>query len=352
MEIRGLKMQDLWGIKILSTASAFPSLGRFVSNSEIHQMRFGNNWEEVFRSKNYNIDFIETELGYKDRYWTHTPGTPIIHEELNSADLMEAAAKSAIEKSNLDPNEIGLFIAVTVTSPKYTNSMGTFVAGKLGLKCPSFEIKTGCASSIYALILAAQFINSGTKNVLIASGETPSKVTGTDTNLLYAVGDGGAAVILSKTDNENKGVVTAFLGSEGKYSGTMGTPGLLPPNQEDLDNDAYFMQMGKESSAFIEEMWQVIPNILYQNSGLNENNIDLLIPHQVNKKLFNLVVEASGISSEKTIDLISLYGNCGSASILIALDNAFENNRIKNNTSIMLVAVGGGVSYGGLIINT
>ena len=58
MEIRGLKMQDLWGIKILSTASAFPSLGRFVSNSEIHQMRFGNNWDEVFRSKNYNIDFI------------------------------------------------------------------------------------------------------------------------------------------------------------------------------------------------------------------------------------------------------------------------------------------------------
>ena len=72
----------------------------------------------------------------------------------------------------------------------------------------------------------------------------------------------------------------------------------------------------------------------------------------MNKKLFNLVVEASGISSEKTIDLISLYGNCGSASILIALDNAFENNRIKNNTSIMLVAVGGGVSYGGLILNT
>ena len=95
MEIRGLKMQDLWGIKILSTASAFPSPGRFVSNSEIHKMRFGNNWEEVFKSKNYNIDFIETELGYKNRYWTHTPGTPIIHEELNSADLMEASIRSA-----------------------------------------------------------------------------------------------------------------------------------------------------------------------------------------------------------------------------------------------------------------
>ena len=61
MEIRGLKMQDLWGIKIVSTASAFPSPGRFVSNSEIHKMRFGNNWEEVFKSKNYNIDFSKQE---------------------------------------------------------------------------------------------------------------------------------------------------------------------------------------------------------------------------------------------------------------------------------------------------
>lgn len=352
MDIRGLKMQDLWGIQILSTASAFPSPGRFVTNAEIHQMRFGKNWQDVFRKKNYSADFIENELGYRNRYWAHIPGTPITLTELNSADLMEAAAKKALEKSGLDPQEIGLFIAVTVTSPKYTNSMGTYIAGKLGLQCPSFEIKTGCASSVYAIIMAAQFINSGTKNVLVASGETPSKVTGTDTNLLYAVGDGGGAVILSKTEDNKKGIPTAFLGSEGKYSGTMGTPGILPPNQEDLDNNAYFMQMGKESADFIEEMWKVIPNILYRNSGLNENGIDLLIPHQVNKKLLNLVMDASGISKQNTINLISKYGNCGSASILIALDHALENNKIKNNKSIMLIAVGGGVSYGGLILNT
>lgn len=343
-------MQDLWGVQIISTASAFPSPGRFVANAEIHQMRFGKNWESVFNEKNYKTDFIENELGYQNRYWTHTPGTPILHSELNSGDLMEASAKMVLEKSNIDPKEIGLFIAVTVTSPKYTNSMGTFVAGKLGLQCPSFEIKTGCASSLYAIILAAQFINSGTKYVLIATGETPSKVTGTDTNLLYAVGDGGAAVILKKTEDKHKGIITGFLGSEGKYSGTMGTPGLLPPNQEDIDNNAYFMNMGKESAEFIADMWKVLPNILYQNSGLDENAIDLLIPHQVNNKLLNLVIDASGISKQNTIDLISKYGNCGSASILIALDNAFENNRIKENSSLMLVAVGGGVSYGGLIL--
>ena len=72
----------------------------------------------------------------------------------------------------------------------------------------------------------------------------------------------------------------------------------------------------------------------------------------INKKLFNLVGDAAHITIEKRIDLISKYGNCGSASILIALDHAFENNKIKNNSSIMLVAVGGGVSYGGLILNT
>lgn len=351
MEIHGLNIQELWGIKILSTASAFPSPGRFVSNTEIHQMRFGNSWQEVFKTKNYKLDFIENELGYQNRYWTHTPGTPILHTELNSADLMEVAAKTALEKSGLNKNAIGLFIAVTVTSSKYTNSMGTYVAGKLGLQCPSFEIKSGCASSVYAMVLAAQFIQAGTTHVLIASGETPTKVTGTATNLLYAVGDGGAAIILSKTTENSKGIATAFLGSEGKFSGTMGTPGLLPPNQIDLDNNAYVMQMGKESEDFVRELWKGIPKILYQNSGLNENNIALLIPHQVNKTLLDLVCEASDIEPQHTVDLISQYGNCGSASILIALNNAVENNRIKKDTSIMLVAVGGGISYGGLILN-
>ncbi|MBK7109350.1 MAG: hypothetical protein IPH61_09550 [Bacteroidetes bacterium] len=67
--------------------------------------------------------------------------------------------------------------------------------------------------------------------------------------------------------------------------------------------------------------------------------------------MLDLVCEASGIEKQNTIDLISQYGNCGSASILIALNNAVENNRIKKDTSIMLVAVGGGISYGGLILN-
>lgn len=78
----------------------------------------------------------------------------------------------------------------------------------------------------------------------------------------------------------------------------MGTPGLLPPNQDDLDNNAYLMQMGKESADFVKELWKGIPNILFQNSGLNEKNIDLLIPHQVNKKLLDLVCEASGIENK------------------------------------------------------
>ncbi|MFI5171699.1 MAG: 3-oxoacyl-ACP synthase III family protein [Chitinophagales bacterium] len=349
MELNGLAINDLMDVEITATGSAFPLPGRFVDNSEIHHLKYGENWEAVFHEKNHHPEYIFQQLGYKKRYWTHTPGTPLQHNELTSADLMQEAAHNCLTNAGMDLKSIDLFIAVTVTSPKYTNSMGAFVGGKLGLKCPAIEIKTGCASSVYALVLAAQFIKSGARNVLIASGETPTKVTGIETNLMYAVGDGGAAAILSKSENNNKGIISAFLGTEGEYSGTMGSPGLLPPNRDDLDNDAYNMLMGKESDAFIQNAWKGIPNILYHNSGTTSSDIDLFIPQQVNKKIINLVKEASGISENKTIDLISEYANCGSASVLIAMDHAMKNKRLKENDLIMIASVGGGVSYGGLI---
>lgn len=101
MEIHGLKIQELWGIKILSTASAFPSPGRFVSNTEIHQMRFGNNWKEVFKTKNYKLDFIENELGYENRYWTHTPNSNFTYR-INFSRSYGSICKKALEKSGLN----------------------------------------------------------------------------------------------------------------------------------------------------------------------------------------------------------------------------------------------------------
>lgn len=351
MNFKGTTFSGLTGCTITAANSAFPKRLQNISNAQIHELVYGANWQTIFQEKNYDPDFIENKLGYQHRYWSHIPGTPITENELTSADLMIAAAEKTISTAGIPIHEIDMFIAVTVTSPKYTNSMGAFVAGKLGLSCPAIEIKTGCASAIFAMVMGAQFIRSGARHVLIAAGETPTKVTGKLGNLIYAVGDGGAAVMMSKSDDESKGIATAFLGTEGKLSGAMGSIGLLPPNQADLDAEAYNMIMGKDSDAFIQKAWQQIPGLLYKNSGFTHRDIDLLIPHQVNKNIWQLAVDASGIPGENAINLIAEYANCGSVGVLLALAAAFDKPKALFNKKLMLIAVGGGVSYGGLIVN-
>lgn len=345
MQLNGRKYNAISGVNICAVTSAFPSGGRWLNNIDLHTLRFGSDWAQVFKEKNLDPNYIENELGYVKRYWSGEAG---IAGGINALDLMEAAALKALQKSALKPQDIDLCIAVTVTSPRHINSMGTMLAGKLGLSCPAFEIKAGCASLIYAMLLGAQHISGGARNVLIISGETPSKVTDKTTNLIYAVGDAGGAIIISAGSAE-QGLITGFLGADGQYAGTMGSSGVLPPTHEDIDAGKYFMTVGNESDALIERAWSGIPEILFRQAELSNEQIEMLVPHQVNKKRFETVLKASGVKREKAIYVLDKYANCGSAGIALALEQAMQKPEVLLGNKIMMVAVGGGVSYGGMI---
>ena len=102
----GLTLKNLMNIEISGSGTAFPEHGRWVTNDEIHQMIFGDNWAEKMTAKKLRPDYYETELGLKKRFWMHTPGTIISHDELTSADLMIEAAENAIKDSNINKDEI------------------------------------------------------------------------------------------------------------------------------------------------------------------------------------------------------------------------------------------------------
>jgi len=135
---------------------------------------------------------------------------------------MIEAANNAIINSRANKNEIDFVIAVTITSPRYSTSMGAYIAGKLGINAPAMEMKSGCASNIFSITLAAQLIQSGARNVLIACGETNSKIIQPDSNMLYAGGDAGAAIIVTKSNDAGKGILAAYMNTEGSFSGHMG----------------------------------------------------------------------------------------------------------------------------------
>ena len=349
--MNGLTLRNLTGIAIAGTGTAFPAAGRWIDNATIHRMIFGDEWQQAMAAKNLDPLYYEQQLGFSKRFWVHTPGTAIVHDELTSADLMTEAARHAIEDSGINKEDIDFVIAVTITSPRYSTSMGPYVSGRLGIHAPSMEMKSGCASNIFSLTLAAQLIQNGAKNVLITCGETNTKVLKMTSRMAYAGGDAGAAVVVSKAGAE-KGIMAGYLNSNGSFSGHMGVPGLLPPNQQDIDEEKYYLEYSDAAEDFLNEAWTTTPQLLYKATGLTAGDIDCLIPHQVHKKRTQYAANAAGVPMEKTIDIIHEYANCGSASLLLALDHAKKRGGLEHGRKLMLLAAGGGISWGGLILTT
>ncbi len=349
----GLTIQNLLQVEITGTGTAFPEKGgRWVSNEDIHTMLYGEHWQEKMTMKNLSPDYYENELGFKNRYWVHTPGEPIRHNELTSAYLMTAAAKNAIADSGVLPEEIDFVITVTITSPRYSTSMGAYVSGILGIRAPAMEMKSGCAGNMFSLTLAAQLIQSGARNVLIACGETNTKILKMTAPMPYAGGDAGAAVVVSKSNAKDKGIVAAYLNTDGAYSSYMGVPGLMPANKKDLEEGNYYLTYSDGAEDFLNHAWSVTPDILYKASGISGEDIACFVPHQVLKKRTVFAREAAGVGQEKTIDILANYANCGSATILLALDHARKNNYILPDQLSLMVAAGGGISWGGIILKT
>jgi 3-oxoacyl-[acyl-carrier-protein] synthase-3 len=187
--------------------------------------------------------------------------------------------------------------------------------------------------------------------VLIAGGETNTKLMRLNPRMAYAGGDAGAAIILSKTEDGNKGILASYLNSDGSFSTHMGVPGLLPPNQKDLDEERYFLEYSDTAETFLDEVWSATPQMLYNAANLTASEIDCFVPHQVHKKRTLFALNAAGIAPEKTINIISKFANCGSVTLLVALDAAKKQGKLNNNT-IMMIAAGGGISWGGIILRT
>ena len=349
-EIQGMLVGPVYGVSIRATERFFHPNGQWLENENIHELIHGPHWRKLMQQSGMDPNYQKAKHGFCCRYWTHIPGTNLRKEETNAADLMEGAARKALEKSGLSPDEISLVISVSTTSPRYTSSLGTILCGRLGIRAPAFEMKSGCSSAIYALITAFQFLNSGmANNVLIMAGETLSKVLDPEGPLIYAAGDGGAAIILGRSNAAESGLISGFMDSDGSLSGAMGVPGLLPPMREELEAKRYYLEQTSQLGSQVLDYWTRSPAALYKHSGLTGDDVDLYIPHQVSKEILDFTQENAGISADRMIRCIERYGNCGSATVLIALSEAMESSRMKHGV-LMLHAVGGGLAWAGVLI--
>lgn len=269
---------------------------------------------------------------------THPPG-----EETTESLGLRAAQQAVAGHPEL---AIEALVHGTTTTTRYTGSQAPAILAQLGSHAAGYEIKAGCSTSLASLHLAVSLLNFGHDNVLVDCAETLSKVMNPALKeTCYILADAGAALWLEKNDTApDFEIRRCFYNTDGNYVDMYTTQGKLPPNQHDLDHGGYLMfgdgaklreQAFRRYTAMIEAMFP---------GGKGLERIKWLVPHQINRTLIDEVCAATGLIAERIWDA-DQFGNVGGTSVLFSLAGAIEQQRFQPGDEILLMSVGGGLSY-------
>ncbi|SOB91663.1 3-oxoacyl-[acyl-carrier-protein] synthase-3 [Ureibacillus xyleni] len=280
-----------------------------------------------------NDEWIRTRTGIEERR--------IAADHENTSDLAYLAAKEAIENAGITADEIGLILVATVTPDQAFPSVACQLQEKLGaVNAAALDVAAACAGFIYALATAKQFIETQTyKYVLVVGAEKLSKITDwTDRNTAVLFGDGACAAVLGEV-SEGRGILAFELGADG----TGGKHLYL--NEVD-----HIAMNGREVFKFaVRQMGESAISVL-EKAGLTKEDVDFLIPHQANIRIMEASRERLNLPEEKLSKRIHKYGNTSSASIGLALKDELDDGKIKDDDILVLVGIGGGLTWGAAVI--
>lgn len=286
-------------------------------------------------------EWITRRTGIKERR--------IASKDESTSDLGTKAAIKAIERANLKPQDIDAILVATL-SPDYFTMPSTAckIAANLGLNgITAFDISAACSGFIYLLEQAKALVESGLKkNVLIIGAEKASSIMDyTDRSICILFGDGAGAGVVSF--DENNPIIDVHTASNGNYGDLL----MTERSQESKEASSLAMRM-KGNEVFkiaVQTLSNDVVEILSKNQILPEQ-IDLFIPHQANLRIIKAVQERLNLSDEKCIVTVQKYGNTSAASIPMAMNDAYEEGRLKKGNLILLDAFGGGFTWGSALL--
>ena len=265
-----------------------------------------------------------------------------------TSDIAVKAALAALEGSTIKAQDIELIILATTTPDLTFPATATTVQAKLGAKNAfAFDIQAVCSGFVYALSTADNFIKSGqVKNALVIGADTLSRIVDwTDRNTCVLFGDGAGAVLLQATKEES-GIMACSLYSDGSLNNLLKTSDGTSFSQR----SGFIQMQGKEVFKHaVEKMVKSVISSL-DKVNLKPENIDLLIPHQANLRILNAVAEKLKLPTDKVIVTVENHGNTSAASIPLALDFANKNKRIKKGDVEVFEALGGGLTWGSVVV--
>jgi 3-oxoacyl-[acyl-carrier-protein] synthase-3 len=271
------------------------------------------------------------------------------------------AAAQALERAGKTAEEVDFILFATLSPDYYFPGSGVLMQRELPFRnIGALDIRGQCSGFIYALSVADQFIKTGTyKTILVVGSEIQSNIfemSDRGRNMAVIFGDGAGAVVLEATTEENKGILTTKLHSDGSQAEELF---LEHPssnlkkrlNHEMIDNGAMLPHMNGKL-VFINAL-KYFPEVIREGLAevnLKEEDIDLLVPHQANARITVALQKEMNIPDEKVVSNIHKYGNTTAGSIPIALCEAWEEGRVKENDLIVLAAFGSGFMWGSAII--
>ena len=280
-----------------------------------------------------------------------------------TASMGVKAAKIAIERSKIKAQEIDLILFATLSPDYYFPGSGVLVQEALDIPdCPAMDIRMQCSGFVYAVSTADQFIKTGMyKNVLVIGSEYHSgglDMTTRGRGVSVIFGDGAGDVVMTREENNEIGILSSHLHSEGKHAEELS---LIGPNtgrwvpeiiaENKPDDISYYPYMNGQfvfKNAVVR--FAEVINEGLEKTGWSPDQIGMLIPHQANLRIAQFVQRKFGLSDDQVYNNIQRYGNTTAASIPIALTEAWEEGKIVPGTKVVLAAFGSGFTWGSVMI--
>ena len=269
--------------------------------------------------------------------------------DVTSSDLGLEAAKRAIEAAGLQAADIDLIIVATSTPDMVFPSAACILQHKLGIAgCPAFDIQAVCSGFIYALTVADAMIKTGTASkALVIGAEVFSRILDfSDRTTCVLFGDGAGAVVLEAS--ETPGILASDLHADGKHVGILSVPGHVSGGQ--VLGSPLLQMDGKAVFKLAVSVLESTARATLAKANLTEADIDWLIPHQANLRIMHSTAKKLKLPLEKLIVTVDQHGNTSAASIPLALDEAVRSGKVKKGDILMLEGVGGGFTWGAVLL--
>jgi 3-oxoacyl-[acyl-carrier-protein] synthase III len=322
-------------VAVAGTGSYLPE--RILSNADLERM------------VDTSDEWIVTRTGIRERRIA-APGQA-------SSDLGTAAARAALAAAGCTSKDIDLIVCATLSPDMPAPATACFIQRNLEAdRIPAFDVSAACSGFVYAMEVARCFIAGGAAHrALVIGCEVASRVVDyTDRDTCVLFGDGAGAVVLEQAKSPDHGILAARLYSDGGGWEMIHIPAggsRSPASDATLKTHGHFFKMqGREVFKFVVRLIPAVSEEILRPNGFTLDDVRLIIPHQVNTRIFKAAAERMGIEEERIYSNLERYGNTSAASIPIALDEAVRAGKLADGDLVLLIGFGSGLTWGAMLI--